>query len=250
MFHDGLQDVYENGKLMGQFAETCASHFGFTREKQDAYALASLERVRAAAKSGKLAAEISPFTVKDRKGDVQVPHDEQPVRAQPEKIPTLRPAFSENGTVTAANSSSISDGAAALLLMRQSEADKRGLAPLARIVAHASHAAAPAWFSTAPVGAMAKAADRAGWRLEQVDIFEINEAFAVVVMAAMQELKLPHEKVNFHGGACALGHPIGAYGARILVTLVHAMREYGLKRGMASLCIGGGEAVAMAVEAI
>ena len=250
MFHDGLQDVYEKGKLMGQFAETCASHFGFTREKQDAFALASLERARAAAQKGLFAAEISPFTVQEKKGEQRISHDEQPMRAQPEKIPTLRPAFSEGGTVTAANSSSISDGAAALLLMRESEAARRGLAPLARIVSHASHAQAPAWFSTAPVGAMAKAADRAGWRLEQVDIFEINEAFAVVALAAMQELKLPHEKVNVHGGACALGHPIGASGARILVTLLHAMRQYNLKRGMASLCIGGGEAVAMAVEAL
>lgn len=248
MFLDGLQDAYESGTLMGVFAERCAARYQFTREAQDAYAIASLERAKKATTDESFAAEIAPVTVKGKKGDIVIEIDEQPQKAQPEKIPTLKPAFDKNGTVTAANASSISDGAAALTLMRLSEAQKRGLTPLAKIVGHASHAHEPAWFATAPVSAMKKLSEKTGWALKDVDLFEINEAFAVVVMAAMQDLQLPHEKVNIHGGACAMGHPIGASGARILVTLLHALQKHGLKRGMASLCIGGGEAVAMAVE--
>ena len=248
MFLDGLQDAYEAGKLMGVFAENCAGHFGFTREAQDAFAIASLERAKKATADGNFAYEIAPVTVKGKKGDVVVSIDEQPQKAVPEKIPTLKPAFAADGTVTAANASSISDGAAALVLMRLSDAEKNGIIPLARIVAHTSHAQAPGWFTTAPIGALTKLSQRTGWGFNDVDLFEINEAFAVVVMAAMQELKLPHERVNIHGGACAMGHPIGASGARILVTLLSAMMQKDVKRGMASLCIGGGEAVAMAVE--
>ena len=250
MFLDGLQDAYEAGKLMGVFAEHCAGHFGFTREAQDAFAIASLERAKKSTADGNFAYEIAPVTVKSKKGDAVVSIDEQPQKAVPEKIPTLKPAFAADGTVTAANASSISDGAAALVLMRLSDAEKNGILPLARIVAHTSHAQAPGWFSTAPIGALTKLSQRTGWGFNEVDLFEINEAFAVVVMAAMQELKLPHEKVNIHGGACAMGHPIGASGARILVTLLSAMMQKDVKRGMASLCIGGGEAVAMAVERI
>ena len=249
MFLDGLQDAYDTGKLMGVFAENCAGHFKFTREAQDAFAIASLDRAKTATADGRFSDEIAPVTIKGKKGDVVISIDEQPQKAMPEKIPTLKPAFDTNGTVTAANASSISDGAAALMLMRLSEAEKNGLTPLARIVAHTSHAQEPAWFATAPVSALTKLSEKTCWALKDVDLFEINEAFAVVVMAAMQELKLPHEKVNIHGGACAMGHPIGASGARILVTLLSAMKQHKLKRGMASLCIGGGEAVAMAVEA-
>lgn len=248
MFLDGLEDAYQKGRLMGTFAEECADKYGFTREKQDDFAIASTTRAQKAINDGSFAWEIAPVTVAGRKGDVVVDHDEQPLKAQIDKIPTLKPAFRKDGTVTAANSSSISDGAAALVLMRRSTADKLGLKPLAVIVGHATHAHEPGWFTTAPVGAMQKLFARTGWTADKVDFYEINEAFAVVAMAAMHDLKLPHEKVNVHGGACALGHPIGCSGARILVTLIGALRKYGGKRGVASLCIGGGEATAMAVE--
>ncbi|MDG5496254.1 acetyl-CoA C-acyltransferase [Niveispirillum sp. BGYR6] len=245
---DGLEDAYDRGRAMGTFAEDTASHYQFTRQMQDDYALESLRRAKAAVDEGKFAGEITGVTVKTRSGEVLVDKDEQPGKGRPDKIPTLKPAFAKDGTVTAANSSSISDGAAALVLMRASEAEKRGITPLARIVGHASHAQAPAWFTTAPVGAMQKLFAKTGWQAGDVDLFEINEAFAIVAMAAMRDLDLPHDKVNVHGGACALGHPIGASGARILVTLLAALERYGLRRGVASLCIGGGEATAMAVE--
>lgn len=253
MFMDGLQDAYErdkkgSGKLMGVFAEACAQKYQFTRAMQDSFALASLERAKKATNDGSFAKEIVPVTVKTRKGDIVISADEQPQKADPAKIPTLKPAFAPDGTVTAANASSISDGAAALILMRASQAEKRSITPLARIIGHSSHAQAPSWFATAPVGAMQKLADKTGWKMKDIDLFEINEAFAVVTMAAMHDLGLPHEKVNIHGGACAMGHPIGASGARILVTLLYALEKHKLRRGMASLCIGGGEAVAMAVE--
>jgi acetyl-CoA C-acetyltransferase len=250
MFFDGLEDAYEKGKLMGVFAEACAQHYQFTREAQDKFAIASLERAKKASSDGSFKHEIVPVIVKGKKGDVTVALDEMPHKADPAKIPTLKPAFAKDGTVTAANASSISDGAAALVLMREGEAEKRGIKPLARIVGHASHAQAPAWFATAPVGAFQKLAEKTGWDLKTVDLFEVNEAFAVVTMAAMHDLGLPHEKMNVHGGACAMGHPIGASGARILVTLLNALEKYGKKRGMAGLCIGGGEAVAMAVERV
>jgi len=249
MFLDGLEDAYDKGRLMGTFAEDCAQSYQFTRREQDAYALASLERANRAIRDGDFNWEIAPIVVKAGKAETMVKTDEQPPKAKPEKIPALKPAFRDGGTVTAANSSSISDGAAALVMMRASEAEKRGLAPLARVVAHATHAAAPKDFPTAPIGALTKLFDKTGWTQDSVDLFEINEAFAVVPMAAMRDLSLPHEKVNVNGGACALGHPIGASGARILVTLLAALRARGLKRGVASLCIGGGEATAMAVEA-
>ncbi len=250
MFLDGLEDAYDKGRLMGSFAEDCAAKYTFTREAQDQFALTSLSRALAANNDGTLAWEIAPVTVTGRKGEVVIDHDEQPAKATPDKIPKLKPAFSKDGTVTAANSSSISDGAAALVLMRRSEAEKRGLKPLAVIVAHATHAQEPAWFSTAPVGAIEKLYRKTGWTTKDVDLFEINEAFAVVAMAAMQEHGLPHDKVNVHGGATALGHPIGASGARILVTLIGALRKLGKKRGVAALCIGGGEATAMAIELV
>ena len=250
MFLDGLQDAYDKGKLMGVFAENCARHYQFTRDAQDAFAIASLERAKKATANGNFAHEIAPVIIKSKKGDSEVAIDEQPQKADAGKIPTLKPAFAPDGTVTAANSSSISDGAAALILMRQSMAEKLGLKPLARIVGHASHAQAPSWFSTAPIGAMNKLSEKTGWALKDVDAFEINEAFAVVTMAAMRDLNLPHEKVNIHGGACAMGHPIGASGARILVTLLSILEQYKFQRGIASLCIGGGEAVALAVERI
>jgi len=253
MFLDGLEDSYskENkGRLMGTFAEDCASHFDFSRAAQDEFAIASTTRAQDAIKDGSFAWEVAPVTVAGRKGDVVVDKDEQPPKAQIDKIASLKPAFKKDGTVTAANSSSISDGAAALVMMRRSTADKLGLKPLATIVGHATHAQEPAWFTTAPVGAMQKVLARAGWNVGDVDLWEINEAFAVVTMAAMKELKLPHDKVNVHGGACALGHPIGASGARILVTLLGALKQYGKKRGVASLCIGGGEATAVAVELV
>lgn len=240
MFLDGLEDAYDKGRAMGTFAEDTAEHYQFTREAQDAYALASLERARKAVAEGRFAAEIVPV---DTVGD-----DEQPGKAKPEKIPLLKPAFREGGTVTAANSSSISDGAAALLITRRSVAEREGLTPLAIIRGHAGHAQAPAWFTTAPIFAMQKLFEKVGWRASDVDLYEINEAFAVVAMAAMRDLGLPHDKVNVNGGACALGHPIGCSGARILVTLLSALKANGLKRGVASLCIGGGEATAMAVE--
>ncbi len=251
MFYDGLEDSYSKetkGRLMGTFAEDCAGHFDFTRSAQDEFAIASTTRAQNAIKDGSFAWEIAPVTVSGRKGDVVVDRDEQPPKAQIDKIGSLKPAFAKDGTVTAANSSSISDGAAALVMMRRSTADKLGLKPLATIVGHATHAQEPKWFTTAPVGAMQKVLAKAGWTKDQVDLWEINEAFAVVTMAAMKELDLPHDKVNVHGGACALGHPIGASGARIIVTLLGALKKYGKKRGVASLCIGGGEATAVAVE--
>jgi acetyl-CoA C-acetyltransferase len=250
MFLDGLEDAYDKGRLMGSFAEDCASKYAFTRQAQDAFAVASLERAQQANREGWFAWETAPVALKSGKGDRFVEKDEQPFKANFEKIPQLKPAFRKDGSVTAANSSSISDGAAALALMRESEARRRGLAPLARIVAHATHAQEPGWFTTAPVEAIRKLYDKTGWQPRDVDLYEINEAFAVVTMAAMKEHGLAHDKVNVHGGACALGHPIGASGARIVVTLLGALRKYGLKRGVASLCIGGGEATAMAVEAM
>ncbi|HUZ90971.1 MAG TPA: acetyl-CoA C-acyltransferase [Methylocella sp.] len=250
MFLDGLEDAYGVHLPMGAFAEDCAQSFQFTRAAQDAFAVTSLERAQRAITGGGFEKEIAPVAVKNGKdGERIVVHDEQPLKARLDKIPFLKPAFREGGTVTAANSSSISDGAAALILMRRSEAEKRGITPLAAIRAHATHAQAPHQFPTAPIGALRKLMDKTGWSLAEVDLFEINEAFAVVTMAAMRELDLPHEKVNVHGGACALGHPIGASGARIVVTLLAAMRKYGLKRGAAALCIGGGEATAIALEA-
>ena len=248
MFLDGLEDAYDKGRLMGSFAEDCAQKYKFSREAQDAFAITSLQRAQKANKEGWFAWETTPLALKAGKDEKFIETDEQPFKANLAKIPTLKPAFRKDGTVTAANSSSISDGAAALVLMRRSTAAKRGLAPLAMIVGHATHAQEPRWFTTAPVGAMKKLFERTGWSAGQVDLYEINEAFAVVAMAAMQELGLPHDKVNVHGGACALGHPIGASGARILVTLIGALRKYGGKRGVASLCIGGGEATAMAIE--
>ncbi len=247
MFLDGLQDAYE-GKLMGCFADDTADKYAFSREEQDAFAVESLRRATAAIEAGRFKREITPFTIKTRKGEIVIDTDEQPGKGQPEKIPQLRPAFRKDGTVTAANASSISDGAAALVLMRQSTAQARGLKPLAKIVAHSQHAQAPEWFTTAPVGAMKSLLERAGWSANDVDLFEINEAFAVVTMAAMRELDVPHEKVNINGGAVALGHPLGASGARILVTLMSALQNRGHTKGVASLCIGGGEATAMAVE--
>src|SRR2546421_9771143 len=248
MFYDGLEDAYDKGRLMGSFAEDCAQKYAFAREAQDQFAIASLTRAQKANKEGWFAWETTPIAIKAGKEEKFIETDEQPFKANMEKIPTLKPAFRKDGTVTAANSSSISDGAAALVLMRRSTAEKRGLAPLAIVVGHATHAHEPRWFTTAPVAAIAKLFERTRWKAKDVDLFEINEAFAVVTMAAMKEHGLPHDKVNVHGGACPPGHPIGASGARIVVTLIGALRKYGLKRGVASLCIGGGEATAMALE--
>ncbi|MGK0152853.1 acetyl-CoA C-acyltransferase [Pseudomonas putida] len=250
MFMDGLEDAYDKGRLMGTFAEDCAQANAFSREAQDQFAIASLTRAQDAIKSGRFAAEIVPVEVIEGKEKRVIKDDEQPPKARLDKIPQLKPAFREGGTVTAANSSSISDGAAALVLMRRSEADKRGLKPLAVIHGHAAFADTPALFPTAPIGAIDKLMKRTGWNLAEVDLFEINEAFAVVTLAAMKHLDLPHDKVNIHGGACALGHPIGASGARILVTLLSALRQNNLRRGVAAICIGGGEATAMAVECL
>jgi acetyl-CoA C-acetyltransferase len=247
MLYDGLQDAYSGGP-MGSFGEVCAEKYDFTREQQDNYAIESLARANKAIEEGKFEREIVPVTIKSRKGESVINTDEQPGNARPDKIPSLRPAFKKDGTITAANASSISDGAAALVLMRQSEAEKRGLQVIATIKGHSQNAQEPEWFTTAPVGAMQKLLQRLGWSTESVDLYEVNEAFAVVTMAAMKELNLPHEKVNVHGGACALGHPLGASGARILVTLLGAMQTYGKQTGVASLCIGGGEATAIAVE--
>ncbi len=248
MFLDGLEDAYDKGRLMGTFAEDCAQHFQFTRADQDAFAVTSLTRARKAGEDGSFAAEIVPVEVTTKAGAGTVATDEQPQTADAGKIAKLKPAFRADGTVTAANSSSISDGAAALVLVRQSTAEKKGLTPLARIVGTASHAQAPAWFTTAPIGATRKLLDKIGWRLDEIGLFEVNEAFAVVTMAFMRELDVPHDKVNVHGGACALGHPIGASGARILVTLLAAMQRYDVSRGLAAICIGGGEATAVALE--
>ena len=248
MFLDGLEDAYEQGTLMGVFADKCAADYDFSREAQDAYALTSLARAQTAISEGFFADEIAPVTISGRKGDVVIGVDEQPGNALPDKIPLLRPAFGKDGTVTAANASSISDGGAAVIVMRASEALKRGLTPLVRIAGHDVHARSPDQFTTAPVGAIQSLLSKLNWSAQDVDLFEINEAFAVVTMAAMRDLDISHDKVNIHGGACALGHPIGASGARILVTLIHAMKRNNLKTGIASLCIGGGEAVAFAVE--
>ena len=250
MFLDGLEDAYDKGRLMGTFAEDCAQSYHFTRDEQDNYAIASLKRAQQATAGGTFRSEIVPVTVKSAKLEREVVHDELPGKATLDRIPQLKPAFREDGTVTAANSSAISDGAAAVVLMHRSEAERRGVRPLAVIAGHATYAHKPALFPTAPIGAIRRLEQRTSWRLPEVDLFEINEAFAVVAMAAMRDLDLPHDKVNVHGGACALGHPIGASGARILVTLLAALEKYGLKRGIASLCIGGGEATAMAIERI
>jgi len=248
MFLDGLEDAYDKGRLMGTYAEECADSYQFTRAAQDEFAIASTTRAQQANSDGSFAWEIAPVTVSGKKGDTVVSRDEQPFKANLEKIPTLKPAFRKDGTVTPANSSSISDGAAALVLMRRSTADRLGVKPLARIVGHSTFAQEPALFTTAPVGAINKLLAKNGWTAESVDLWEINEAFAVVTMAAMHDLKLPHERVNVHGGACALGHPIGASGARIMVTLIGALKKHGKQRGVASLCIGGGEATAVGIE--
>jgi acetyl-CoA C-acetyltransferase len=250
MFLDGLEDAYDKGRLMGTFAEDCAGTYKFTREAQDAYAIASTTRAKQANTDGSFAWEIAPVTVSGRKGDTVIDKDEQPFKAQLEKIPGLKPAFRKDGTVTAANSSSISDGAAALVMMRASTAAKLGLKPVATMIGHSTFAQEPGLFTTAPVGAMKKLLAKNGWTTESVDLWEINEAFAVVTMAAMHDLKLPHDRVNVHGGACALGHPIGASGARVIVTLIGALKQQGKKRGVASLCIGGGEATAVGIELI
>ncbi|MBN3808602.1 acetyl-CoA C-acetyltransferase [Paraburkholderia sp. Ac-20347] len=248
MFLDGLEDAYDKGRLMGTFAEECAGEHGFSRESQDAFAIESLRRAKRANEDGAFAWEIAPVKVTTRAGETLVERDEQPFKANPDKIPTLKPAFSKTGTVTAANSSSISDGAAALVMMRASTAKRLGVTPLARVTGHTTFAQEPSKFTTAPVGAIAKLFEKTGWKAADVDLYEINEAFAVVTMAAMKAHDLPHDKVNVNGGACALGHPIGASGARILVTLIGALRARGKTRGVASLCIGGGEATAMGVE--
>jgi len=250
MFLDGLEDAYERGKLMGSFAEDAASHYGLGRERQDEFAIRSLTRAMHAIDSGAFDAEVTPVMVRQRKGEHVVRHDEQPHKASLEKIPQLKPAFREGGTVTPANSSSISDGAAALVMTRESTAGELGLPVMARVVGHATDAREPRWFTTAPVGAIGSLLERTGWTVDDVDLWEINEAFAVVTLIAMDELGLDHDRVNVNGGACALGHPIGASGARIIATLLHALKARGGRRGVASLCIGGGEATAMALELV
>ncbi len=250
MMLDGLEDAYEPGRAMGTFGEECAAKYNFSREAQDAFAVASVNRAKAATESGAFKAEITPVTVKGRAGDTVISIDEGPGKVKLDKIPTLKPAFKKDGTITAASSSSINDGAAALVMMRESTAKKLGVQPLARIVAHAMHAQEPNWFTTAPVGATQKALAKAGWSVKDVDLWEVNEAFAVVPMALMEELKVGHDIVNVNGGACALGHPIGASGARIMVTLIHALQARGKKRGLATLCIGGGEGTAVALELV
>jgi acetyl-CoA C-acetyltransferase len=250
MFIDGLEDAYDKGQLMGVFAENTAEKYQFTRESQDEFAIRSLKRGKKANEDGSFDAEMAPVTIKTRKEEVLVDRDEQPFSANLEKIPTLKPAFRKDGTVTAANSSSISDGASALVLMRRSEAEKRGITPLATIVAHATHSQAPEWFTTAPVGAISRLFERTGWSKDEVGLFEINEAFAVVTMAAMREHGLSVEQVNVHGGACAMGHPVGSSGSRIICTLVGAMHKYDVSKGVAALCIGGGEATAVAIERV
>jgi len=248
MMLDGLEDAYDKGRSMGTFAEDCAEKYAFTRGSQDAFAIASVQRAQKAAAEGYFDWEIAPVTVSGRGGDVVVTKDEGPLKAKLDKIPALKPAFKKDGTITAASSSSINDGAAALVLMRESTAKRLGCAPIARIIGHARHSQEPGWFTTAPVGAIGKLCEKIDWDIKDVDLFEINEAFAAVPMAAMKELDIPHDKVNVHGGACALGHPIGASGARIIVTLIGALKRTGGKRGIASLCIGGGEGTAMAIE--
>jgi len=250
MMLDGLEDAYEPGRSMGTFGEDCAAKYSFTRAEQDHFATTSVQRAKAATESGAFAAEITPVTVKDRSGERVVSIDEGPGKVKLDKITSLKPAFKKDGTITAASSSSINDGAAAMVLMRESTAAQLGCKPLARIVSHATHAQEPEWFATAPVGATQKALAKAGWKVEDVDLWEVNEAFAVVPMALMKELNVPHDKVNVHGGACALGHPIGASGARIMVTLIHALQARGLKKGLATLCIGGGEGTAVALELV
>ena len=250
MMLDGLEDAYEPGRSMGTFGEDCAAKYSFTRAEQDHFATTSVQRAKAATESGAFAAEITPVTVKDRSGERVVAIDEGPGKVKLDKISSLKPAFKKDGTITAASSSSINDGAAALVMMRASTAAKLGCKPLARIVSHATHAQEPEWFATAPVGATQKALAKAGWKVEDVDLWEVNEAFAVVPMALMKELNVPHDKVNVNGGACALGHPIGASGARIMVTLIHALKARGLKKGLATLCIGGGEGTAVALELV
>ncbi len=250
MMLDGLEDAYEAGRSMGTFGEDCAAKYSFTRAEQDAFAIASVERAKAATTSGAFQAEITPVTFKTRAGETTVSVDEGPGKVKLDKVTSLKPAFKKDGTITAASSSSINDGAAALVMMRQSTADKLGCKPLARIVSHGTHAQEPEWFATAPVGATQKALAKAGWQVGDVDLWEVNEAFAVVPMALMKELNVPHDKVNVNGGACALGHPIGASGARIMVTLIHALKARGLKKGLATLCIGGGEGTAVALELV
>lgn len=250
MMLDGLEDAYKPGTAMGVFAEATAEKYGFTREAQDAFAIESLARAQRATEDGSFAPEIAPVMVATRKGEVAIEQDEQPAKGRPDKIPQLRPAFVKDGTVTAANASSISDGAAAMVLTRESTANEKGLKPVARILAHASFSHEPEWFTTAPVGAINKLLEQTGWSSDDVDLWEINEAFAVVTMAAMHDIGIPHEKVNIYGGACALGHPIGASGARIMVTLINALQRSGGKKGIAALCIGGGEATAVAVELV
>lgn len=250
MMLDGLEDAYEPGRAMGTFGEDCAAKFRFSREQQDAFAVASVQRAKAATESGAFAAEITPVTVRSRSGEAVITIDEGPGKVKLDKIPSLKPAFKKDGTITAASSSSINDGAAALVMMTESTANKLGIRPLARIVSHATHAQEPNWFTTAPVGATQKALAKAGWSVKDVDLWEVNEAFAVVPMALMAELQVSHDIVNVHGGACALGHPIGASGARIMVTLIHALQRHGKKRGLATLCIGGGEGTAVALELV
>jgi acetyl-CoA C-acetyltransferase len=250
MMLDGLEDAYDKGRAMGTFAEDCSSKYGFTREAQDAFAIESVKRAQNATNDGSFKWEIAPVTVSGRGGDVVVEKDEGPLKAKLDKIPSLKPAFKKDGTITAASSSSINDGAAALVVMRESTAKKLGCTPIARILGHATHSQEPNWFTTAPVGAMQKLLKKVDWTVKSVDLFEINEAFAAVPMAAMHELDIPHSKVNVHGGACALGHPIGASGARIIVTLIGALKKTGGKRGVASLCIGGGEGTAIAIELV
>ncbi len=250
MFVDGLEDAYDKGRLMGSYAEDCAQHYQFTRDSQDEFAVESLTRAQRAIDSGAFAAEVATVTITTRRGEQRVERDEQPHKAKFDKIPQLKPAFRESGTVTAANSSSISDGAAALVLMRESDAEQRAATPIARILGHASYADEPGWFTTAPIHAIRRLLDKLNWQTDDVDLYEINEAFAVVTMAAMRDLNLPHDNVNVHGGACALGHPIGASGARIIVTLLNALRQRRAKRGVAALCIGGGEATAMGFELV
>ena len=250
MFLDGLEDAYEEGKLMGSFAEDTAEHYQFTREQQDNFSITSLERAKKANENGTFNDEIVPVKVINRKSEIIINKDEQPFKANIAKIPTLKAAFKKNGTVTAANSSSISDGASSVVLMKESEANRRGLQPLARIVTHSTNSQEPKWFTTAPIGAIEKVLSKAGWNKSDVDLFEVNEAFAVVPMAVMKDLGIPHDIINIFGGACALGHPVGASGARIVTTLINALNKKGLKKGVASLCIGGGEATALALEIV
>ncbi len=250
MFIDGLEDAYDKGKLMGSFAEDTAEHYQFTREEQDNFAIESLERAKKANKTGLFKSEIVPINIKNRKGEKIIENDEQPFKANIEKISTLKPAFRQNGTVTAANSSSISDGASSVILMTESEAEKRNIKPMAKIISHATNSHEPKWFTTAPIGAIKKVIENANLKITDIDLFEVNEAFAVVPMAVMKELNISHSILNINGGACALGHPVGASGARIITTLIYSLRKNNLSRGIASLCIGGGEATAMALELI